>query len=985
MVVKNRIDQQRWLHLYTKEQIEILSDLYDGVEKYSGVYEKEGTIPLESPLPEEKERLFQNVYFESFYKRWLHYFSEQFSFRLSDIGDVQLINSLVEAYQIFLCEKLQEYSIRTLIFELNYAKKQNQLSGFTPEEEYRFYNEQMLTDDKYWRSLRQSYPELFSRIHSFIERTIENGVKFAARFQRDRQELGIGNGTIGFRVGGADFHNGGQTTIQVLTNGKVAWIYKPHVLKNEVAYQEISSQIMAACGLETITYRVVERDDYGWSQFVLRKTCMNDREMHRFYQRLGIHLLCAYLFSSGDLHRENLIASGEYPVIIDHEFLFGNIHEASGITTEDAVQAFLRNSVLTTGILPSFIWEQEGKAVNTSPISDEEEIETTIWGPIIAEGGTSNMHIEYKKQRIVGNAHMATLKGCKMPAFLYREDLIEGFERAYCYVATHSEEMIKWIELHKNNVCRVIRRHTQQYAMYVRDSFHPRYLMEHTDRQIMLSGIWLGDYERNDWFREIGESEVASMLQGDIPIFYMKPVSCDLLLSNGRVLPSYFRETAVNRIKRKLLGMNQKDFERQCMLIRMSYELLSQKEKSVCDRAAQRDGCIIEKAIRKIAQTLCCTYIKSTEGKHGGWVTLSYLGQAENTWRITATDMSLYNGLPGINLFFHAYLLWEENEGVSRICKEVDQRLFEYTRQCAEKGSKNPYSGIFAGEASLVYYYELVWYMTKNRAYLQKAKEHAKVLEVHAQQPCTEDLIYGGSGAIIALIYLYQVLEDAEYLNIAEVFATQIMKQAKTDGEGIWWDTNRTGGLAGMAHGNSGAGLAFAMLATESHERAYEYSRIEQMIRSYENRFFSREKGNWVDMRTVEDGKSLESGLEHISWCHGAVGIALERHMLQSLLGEGAEDEKAAIKKVKESAWKEQNCLCHGNAGKLVILELLEQDNHSGEWEHLAQLVMEEQILKDEWYNPGLMTGIAGIGYALLLSVQKEKTLGFKWAKGQNA
>ena len=273
-----------------------------------------------------------------------------------------------------------------------------------------------------------------------------------------------------------------------------------------------------------------------------------------------------------------------------------------------------------------------------------------------------------------------------------------------------------------------------------------------------------------------------------------------------------------------------------------------------------------------------------------------------------------------------------------------------------------------------MYYYELIWKLTKKPAYLKYAKLHAKILLKHLQRPCTEDLIYGGSGALIALVHLYKMSGEERYLKGAEEFALRIMEQAQRDEAGIWWNTNRNGGLAGMAHGNSGVGLAFSMLASAGCEKTKDYRETEKQLRQYENRFFLKEKSNWMDMRAlsgimpsgVSQSIDLEKGEDPVSWCHGAAGIALERKWVEKLLNVKCEDEQCAYMKVKNCGWKDANCLCHGNAGNLMVLMEFENIKCGKHWEKLAELVVTEQIQRKEWHNPGLMTGMAGIGYALL-------------------
>ena len=184
-----------------------------------------------------------------------------------------------------------------------------------------------------------------------------------------------------------------------------------------------------------------------------------------------------------------------------------------------------------------------------------------------------------------------------------------------------------------------------------------------------------------------------------------------------------------------------------------------------------------------------------------------------------------------------------------------------------------------------------------------------------------------------------------------------------------------------MAHGNSGVGLALSMLASAGCEKTKDYRETEKQLRQYENRFFLKEKSNWMDMRAlsgimpsghtlspscVSQGTGLEKGEDPVSWCHGAAGIALERKWVEKLLNVKCKDEQCAYMKVKNCGWKDANCLCHGNAGNLMVLMEFENIKCGKQREKLAELVVTEQIQRKESYNPRVMTGMAGIGYALL-------------------
>ena len=71
-----------------------------------------------------------------------------------------------------------------------------------------------------------------------------------------------------------------------------------------------------------------------WVEFVNFKECHSADELERFYQRQGGYLGLLYSLEATDFHFENLIAAGEYPILIDLESLFHPRHEITTIAAD---------------------------------------------------------------------------------------------------------------------------------------------------------------------------------------------------------------------------------------------------------------------------------------------------------------------------------------------------------------------------------------------------------------------------------------------------------------------------------------------------------------------------------------------------------------------------------------------------------------------------------------------------------------------------
>jgi hypothetical protein len=59
-------------------------------------------------------------------------------------------------------------------------------------------------------------------------------------------------------------------------------------------------------------------------QFVYYKSCKTEDEIRRYFYRFGILIFGSYILNTNDLHEENVIAAGEYPIIIDAETILDN-------------------------------------------------------------------------------------------------------------------------------------------------------------------------------------------------------------------------------------------------------------------------------------------------------------------------------------------------------------------------------------------------------------------------------------------------------------------------------------------------------------------------------------------------------------------------------------------------------------------------------------------------------------------------------------
>ena len=117
----------------------------------------------------------------------------------------------------------------------------------------------------------------------------------------------------------SDPHNKGRTVMLLICKaGSI--IYKPRSGHGEREWFTFIRYVNTGSFRPKLkAARVLCRDGYCWMEKIRFASCKNHAAARRFYERLGGMIAAAYLLRIVDCHRDNLIACGEYPVLIDAE------------------------------------------------------------------------------------------------------------------------------------------------------------------------------------------------------------------------------------------------------------------------------------------------------------------------------------------------------------------------------------------------------------------------------------------------------------------------------------------------------------------------------------------------------------------------------------------------------------------------------------------------------------------------------------------
>ncbi|HVJ81741.1 MAG TPA: type 2 lanthipeptide synthetase LanM, partial [Planctomycetia bacterium] len=357
--------------------------------------------------------------------------------------------------------------------------------------------------------------------------------------------------------------------------------------------------------------------------------------------------------------------------------------------------------------------------------------------------------------------------------------------------------------------------------------------------------------------------------------------------------------------------------------------------------------------------------------RHGGRVT--WLGLQQHDDR-SATPVplggDLYDGLPGVALF------------LSELAKKTGERNY---RELAEGAIRTllwqidegaPLSiGGFSGWGGTAYALGRLGRDWARDDLVGRATGLAERIGAGAELDETLDVIAGSAGAIGGLLAIHRLAPSDALIAAARRCGDRLLATATPQEKGRGWSMASLGAkpLTGFSHGAAGMAWALLQLAGATGEAKYRELALDAL--TYERSQFAPEEGNWPDHR--HDTKAAEGG--SLAWCHGAPGIGLGRAASRRWIDDGATraEIEVALDTTLEAPLYEGQSLCHGAIGNLdcalVMAEAL------GDVRRKAQIRSKGLETLDfgrqhGWRLgtmgglevPGLLIGLAGIGYGLL-------------------
>lgn len=859
-----------------------------------------------------------------------------------------------------IIKAMSHVGFRCLLLEFHVCDQSGKLDGKNIREKLDCYQNIFLSDKGYCESVLKVYPELEGICQDMAEKQIILIWKMFLRLRKDKPEIEkklLGGKKFKevkkIRMGQGDPHCGGRSVIKLYLDCGMSIFYKFHSAVNGKVFYGLMERIERNQNSYDGIYQYIDCGEYSWVKEVKYQAYSSEGQIRLFFERIGMMAGVSYLLGSHDLHYQNLIAYGEYPLLVDLENLFQTDEESFRI----GESLRLSYSVLNSNLFPMSMQAGRFCAV-TGGNGDRAQYEVPM-----LHMDDEDIAVVYEKPEMGKGRNLPKRGKEAVEVIKYLAEIEKGFDRAYQYFQCTGRDKIQEI-LKEDIVSRHLVHGTQLYYHILEASYHPSLMMERGGREAFIRRICPSG--------QLREWEIADLMAGDIPYFYRKADRRSLFTSSGEEIRDYFKETVLEAVVRRKDAMNDEDRRLQHKLIRSSLELSNLNEKALengvyfCEEGKGEETEWMDIAL-EMADRIAGNAVWNEDKTKVTWLTWKCSAKKEVNVVIDVTDYYLYEGMAGIIVFMRAMNL--ECGRYDKLCNAAESALFKYTDGILDGTGKTAsrYTGAYCGESSIVYAYQILYGMTGNRNYLSYAEKHTEIVMGLIEEDVSYDILYGNAGAILVLCNMYELTQENKYLEYAQKAECFLRRHLYMCEKGAYYMGHGLDApCAGMAHGNSGFIMSYGRLFRYIKETAYK--EILDSLIDYENAAF---------LKRISEGYQTDWESSDLpSWCHGDMGIALAYLDLKENTGAVFDSETSVvlgrIRKIAGNAkLRRSMSLCHGNIGNLLMMEQFafcfrEQElamvhefrkKVKGAWKR-GGIIME--IEKRNW---GLMGGCAGIRY----------------------
>lgn len=851
-------------------------------------------------------------------------------------------------------------------------------------------------------SLFSAYPVLARQLARLVSTWVASMNELIQRLEEDHEAIGacFGGGdpgrVVAARTGLSDRHHGGRRVCVLTFGSGLRLVYKPREVGLEHAFNAFLAWARRA-GLDSAprSLRILERDGYGWVEFVQQEPCADRAAARESFRRAGSLLLMAYALRGRDLHNENVIATRNGPVLVDTEALLQPVE-----VTEDEE----RPSCLATGFVTLQHVDSRGAAYDVGGLRPSVPRSASVGRRVFRSLHSLDLSYTTEKRMQPEVANGVLLGGELQAPETYAREIADGFAKAYRFLVAHGQEALGPdgpLAAFEGCRTRVLFRPSDQYGTVLFLLGAPRYQRCGWTRGVALETLnrIFAREPRIPHLWPLVADERAALEGLDIPRFTLPTSETCLRSGRGELVEGHFALSGLAAVRRRVEGMCEEDLGRQLDLIASALPASASAEPAPVATQARAEGGAGQQdrtgpALWKMAAESIGLRLLQ-EARRDGREGLK--------WAAAGRRQDLYGGQAGIVLFFAALgRVTQESRWV-----EAAVAAAASLRRAVRGESRPRAVGVCTGSGSLIYSLTWIGRWLAGSGSTELAVELARELTSARIENATGfDVEAGLAGALLALLVLKSATGEAWLLERARLCGRRLLaEQVEQTSGGAAWPGRDGRAPAGFAHG--AAGIAYALTRLYRLTGQAELLAAVRRAHAYERGLFVPAEANWPALREGTGSIIMTA------WCHGAPGIALTRALGMHPGGSGGdttalnEDEDddddevrgeigTAIKTTLRAPPARYDHLCCGNLGRSDVL--LTVGNRLADpalveaAKDLATRVAERVSVQgaagaraagfeNGTASPGFFQGLAGIGYQLLRTAEPTRlptVLGFE-------
>lgn len=894
----------------------------------------------------------------------IDYFEKQLEQIVADFPEVQVQESALTDYIGEVINRFMDIGLRTFVYDLHVEKEQLSFSEALDDKEgfqhylmARFDTQEKLVEFfDHYPVLTRLYAETIDfqliNFRELMQALFESGSELNRVFQVE-QPISL----TGLKMGAGDSHDQGKSVAILTFSNEINVVFKP---KNLMIGERFDHFVQEVNKMEPtfdfyLTTKIV-KENYTFEECLIYSECLTQDEVTHYYRQFGQTVALVYLLNGNDFHLENVLAFGQYPVLIDLETIIQN-HFPMPDSENAIVKVMQENgeSVVMSGLVPIYLFEERAEAdvegatkgIQLSALSGGEQ---KLPYKVLKLVNFDSVNMQFKYQEHITDAaeNIPLYKGEKVDFVPYIETIIAGFKEFSAFAMKNKETLAFLAEkTFSDCLVRNVIKTTQSYGDLLDYSTHPTCMVDYIEREKLFENLWMHGYSNSNPV----PYEVRDMLQHDVPIFFNPTSTKDLIASQGEIIKDMYQEKAIDLEVQRLRNFSELEEKEQLDYLKTSFGLYHSTD-------------LQEKTIPLNEQTHQVNFLDGATAVGEAVLEAAFLGEESIAWKdieettpdnyvVNVMNENFYDGITGMYLYFSELYHITKNQKFQKPYELAEALVLKLEEDYVD--SISAFYGSFAAVYPLLYTYQY----NHEPKLLETAESIAnKYMERYENENVESYDWNGGTASIIKVfVHLYQQTNKKAYFLFAKQLLLDLELAQITQG--------------GFAHGYSGViHAANSLLKIENDP---EIMLIIKTCLVKERTTFDPVKKGWLDLRPTPP-------MINDLWCYGSTGIGLA---YLDLWNSGFEDARLAeeIQIAAErliNQQKRDDCLCHGNFGDLeFLIEYSKTDLATKQQKEQIRVKIQQahQKIQDEQYTfeglptipkYGLFTGLAGIGHELL-------------------